>query len=178
MSRVLWLAGFSLVLQSVVAATAVAFGLASVPLTPAVLMVAYAALIEPPIEGALTATTVGFLLDALSGAAVGLNMLACLLLFLCGRVAAKRVPSSVGVIAALFVSGLAAGYYLFVLTLLYAFDRGRQSLALDGLFSTSLLTGASSLLVFPLIQRLFVSLGLEERTASVAERLSRRARGV
>ncbi|MFZ9886365.1 MAG: hypothetical protein ACO3JL_02585 [Myxococcota bacterium] len=177
MKRVLLLASIAFVLQAFIAAAAVAFGVAAVPLTPAVLVVAYAALVEPPVEGALSATCVGFLLDAISGTAIGLNMLACLLLLLVGRLMARRVPSPVGPLGALFVSALAAGYYLFVLTLLYIFERGRESLALEGLLSTSILTGAASLLVFPLIQRIFVRLGLEERAASVAERLSRRARG-
>ncbi len=177
MSRVLLLAGLGLLLHALEAGLAVVLGVTSIPLAPAVVLVAYAALVEPPVEAALTASSLGLVLDALSGSALGLNMLACLLVLLLGRVAAARVPSPRGVSGFLFAALLSAGYHLLVLTLLYVFEADRESFAVQGIVTTSISNGLLSLLLFPLAQRLLVVVGLEEREASMEERLARRARG-
>jgi rod shape-determining protein MreD len=176
MSRVLLLAGLGLLLHALEAGLAVVLGSSSLPLAPAVVLVAYAALVEPPVEAALTASCLGLVLDALSGSPLGLNMLACLFALLAGRLLARRVTSPRGVAAFLFATGMSAGYSLFVLTLLYVFGTARESFGLQGVVSSSLANGALSLLLFPLCQFLLVSLGLEEREATMQERLSRRAR--
>lgn len=178
MSRVLVLAVLALLLHALESGLAVVLGATSLPVAPAVVLVAYAALVEPPVEAALTASSLGLVLDALSGTALGLNMLACLLVLLLGRFAAPRVPSPRGVSAFLFAALLSAGYHTLVLTLLYVFEAQRESFGFQGIVTTSIANGLLALLLFPLVQRLLVALGLEEREATMEERLSRRARGL
>lgn len=176
MIRVLLLAGLGLLLHAFEAGFAVVLGSTSLPVAPAVVLVAYAALVEPPVEAALTASCLGLVLDALSGSPLGLNMLACLLALLAGRFFARRVSSPRGAAGFLFATGMSAGYSLFVLTLLYVFGTDRESFGLQGLVATSFANGLLSLLLFPLCQWLLVSMGLEERETTMEERLSRRAR--
>jgi len=178
LSRIFILAGLGLLLHAIQAALAVALGVTSLPLAPAVVLVAYAALVEPPVEAALAASSLGLVLDALSGSPLGLNMLACLLALLLGRLAAGVVSSPRGIPAFLFASVLSAGYHLFVLTLLFVFGTDRESFGLQGILSASLANGLLALLLFPLLQRLLVSVGLEERQESMEERLRRRSRGI
>lgn len=174
MSRVLVLALLAVLLHALDAGLAVAVGASSLPFVPAVILVAYAALVEPPGVAVVSASTAGLVLDALSGAPLGLNMLACLLALLLGRLSSSWVKTPRGPPAFLFAGGLSAGYHLFVVTLLYVFGSHPESLALQGLFSTALWNGLASLAVFPFTQWLLVRLGLEEREQTLAERLSRR----
>lgn len=174
MTRVLVLALLALVFHALLAGLAVAFGSSSLPLMPAVLLVSYAALVEPPVVAALAASTVGIVLDALAGAPLGLNMLACLLALLLGRFAASWVKSPRGLSAFLYAAALSAGYHLFVVTLLYVFGSHPEGLALHGLVGAALWNGFAALLVFPFTQWLLVRLGLEEREETLSERLARR----
>jgi rod shape-determining protein MreD len=176
-SRILILAGIGLLLHAGVSALAVVIGATSLPVAPAVVLVGYAALVEPPVEASLTASSLGLVLDALSGSPLGLNMLACLLALLLGRLAAGWVTSPRGLSAFLFASVLSAGYYLFVLSLLFIFGTERESFGLQGLVTTSLTNGALALVLFPACQRLLIWAGLEERSKTMEERLRHRARG-
>jgi cell shape-determining protein MreD len=177
MSRILILVGLGLLLHAAESAVAVILGMTSLPVAPAVVLVAYAALVEPPVEASLSASSLGLVLDALSGSPLGLNMLACLLALLLGRLAAGWVSSPRGLGAFAFASLLSAGYYLFVLTLLFVFGTDRESFGLQGLTTTSLMNGLLALLLFPICQKLLVWVGLEERSESMEERLKQRARG-
>lgn len=174
MSRVLTLALFAWFLHAAQAALAVAFGLSSLPVVPAVVLVAYAALVEPPVVAAVSAAVLGLILDALSGSPLGLNMLACLLALLSGRLASGWVAAPRGLGAFLFTGTLAAGYHLFVVTLLYVFGIHPESFAIQGVLSEALWNGLFGVVVLPFTQWLLVSLHLEEREMTLAERLSRR----
>lgn len=174
MIRVLLLACMALMLHAIQAWLAVAFGVSSLPILPAVVLVAYAALVEPPVVAALAASTIGLLLDAVSGTPLGLNMLACLLALLLGRSAADWIHSPRGMPAFLFTAAMAAGYHVFVVTLPWAFGPHPDEWVIRGFMSTAWWNGIASLLIFPLAQRLLVRLGLEEREETLSERLARR----
>ena len=182
MSRVGFLAAFGFLLHALSAGVAVALGVDVLPLVPGVVLVAYAALAEPPLEAALSASSLGLVMDALSGSPVGLNMLACLLALLLGRLASSQVASTQSFTAVLFAAALSAGYHVFVLALLFLFG-GAQSeqlgltgtLGVSGALWSAIWNGALAFALFPLIQRLMVRLGLEERELSFQERLHGRA---
>lgn len=174
MIRVLFLAGMALLLHGMQAALAVSFGVSSLPVLPAVVLVAYAALVEPPVVAALAASTIGLLLDALSGSPLGLNMLACLLALLLGRSAAEWIHAPRGTPAFLFTAAMAAGYHVFVVTLPWAFGPHPDEWVISGFMSTAWWNGVASLFIFPLAQRVLVRMGLEEREETLSERLARR----
>lgn len=174
MIRVVLLACMALLLHAVQAGLAVAFGVSSLPILPAVVLVAYAALVEPPVVAALAASTIGFLLDALSGTPLGLNMLACLLALLLGRSAADWIQSPRGMPAFLFAAAMAAGYHVFVVTLPWAFGPHPDEWIISGFMSTAWWNGVAAWFIFPWAQRVMVRLGLEEREEPLSERLARR----
>lgn len=175
MTRSLLLATLGLLLHAVQAAVAVAFGWESMPVAPAVVLVAYAALAEPPVEAAITATFLGLILDALSGSPIGLNMLSCLLALLVGRLAARWVTAPRGWGALAFGAALSAGYHLFLLILLKTFGAYREGLGILSVLSTALWDGLLSVVLMPATQWLLVAVRLEEREVTATERLSRRA---
>ena len=176
MSRSLLLASLGLLLHAIVAALAVALGWDALPVAPAVVLVAYAALAEPPIEAAISATLLGFMLDALSGSPIGMNMLACLLALLLGRLAAGAVAAPRGLGAFVFGGAMSMGYHLFLLIVLFMFDSEREAFGILGILSTAVFDGLLALVLMPTTQVLFISLGLEEREVTMTERLSYGAR--
>jgi rod shape-determining protein MreD len=176
MSRSLLLATLGLLLHAIVAALAVALGWDALPVAPAVVLVAYAALAEPPIEAAISATLLGFMLDALSGSPIGMNMLACLLALLVGRLAAGAVAAPRGLGAFVFGGGMSMGYHLFLLIVLLMFGGERESFGLLSILSTGLFDGLVALVLMPATQALFIALGLEQREVTMTERLTHGAR--
>lgn len=172
MIRSLLLASLGVLLHAIMAALAVTLGWNALPVAPAVVLVAYAALAEPPIEAAISATLLGFILDALSGSPIGMNMLACLLALLVGRLAAGAVAAPRGWGAFAFGGLMSMGYHLFLLVVLFMFDSSREAFGLLGILSTAIFDGWAALFLMPAAQALFISLGLEEREVTMTERLT------
>lgn len=175
MNRSLLLALLALVLHALQAAAAVSLGVSGLPMVPAVVLVAYAALAEPPVEAAVSATFLGLVLDALSGSPLGLNILACLLALFVGRLSAGMVAGPFGASAFAFAAVLSAGYHLFVLFLLTVFGAPRGGLGIGSVLWTGFVDGLLAVVLMPMVQWLFVRLGLEEREVTLKERLRSRA---
>lgn len=174
MSRIVVLTFLASVYQALQAGLAVALGTSAVAVNAGVVLVAYVALVEPPIVAVLSASMIGLVVDGLSGTPLGLNMLALLLALLLGRLAARSVKVPRGLPAFLFTAGLAAGYHLFVGFLFAAFGFHRAEAALQGFVSTSLWNGCLALLIFPFTQWILVRLKLEEVEETFSQRLARR----
>lgn len=174
MKRPLVLALLALVLTSFQAALAVVLGVSSLPFVPGVVLVAYAALVDPPVEAAITATLVGLVVDALSGTPLGLNVLACLLALLTGRLFAPWVLQPRGVAALLFTGGLSAGYHLVALTLLYVFSAERKAFGFLPMLTTAAGNALLAVVVIPVTRRALVAVGLEDKGESLRDRLSTR----
>jgi rod shape-determining protein MreD len=172
--RVVVLGVLALVLHAAVAALSVTFDSSGLPIAPAVVLVAYAALAEPPVEASISASVLGLLLDALTGAPLGLNMLACLAALGLGRPLAGSVSSPRSWSAFLFAAGLSAGYSIFIRVLLSVF--AGESFGFQGVFTTALTSGLLALMVFPWLSAAMIRFGLEDREESLAEKLGRRAR--
>lgn len=175
MIRSLLLVFIGLLLHATEAALAVSFGSAGLPLSPGIVVVAYAALVEPPVEAAITAALMGVVMDAMLGAPVGLNMLACLFALGLGRTLADKVSSPRSLVAFLFAAGISAAYHTFVVTLLFVFTSAQAGRGVFSVLPTALANGALSFFLFPLLRRLLIAAGLEEREVSFEERLSDRA---
>ena len=171
MTRALFLALLALVLTAATGAFAVMFGWTSMPLVPGVLLVAYAAIVDPPVEAAVSAALIGFVVDALVGTPLGVNVLACVAVLVGSRFVVGFVPAPRGVPSFLFVAGFSAVHALLALSLLFLFQR-RESFGLYALLATALVNGVASLALFPLVRRLLIMLRLEERGVTLQERLS------
>ena len=161
-------------MHALISASAVVFGFEGLPIAPAVVLVAYAALAEPPIEAAISAAFLGFVLDALTGAPVGLNMLACVVAFFLAWPNALWVSSPRSLSAFLFAGGMSAGYFLTLRVLLLIFND--EPFGVQGLFTIALANGALALLLFPPWHRLLVRLGLETDQANLEQKLEMRTR--
>ena len=174
MIRVVVLGTLALILHAALAALAVTFGSSGLPIAPAVVLVAYAALAEPPLEASVSAALLGLILDCLTGAPVGMNMLACIAALWVARPLTARVTSPRSWSAFLFAAGLAAGYALFVRGLLWIF--AREHFGIQGIFTTAITSGVVALLLFPGLSALMVRFGLEEREENLANKLAKRAK--
>jgi rod shape-determining protein MreD len=175
MMRPFALAGATIALQACLGALSVATGSNSFPLVPGVVLVAYSALVDPPIEAAISAAVIGIFLDALSGTPFGLNALACVLALLAARFFVQFVPRPRGLPAFLFTAGLSASYHFIALTLLYSFSSGREAFGFRGLVVTAIGNGIAALVLFPLTSMVLVALGLQQHDPSLNERLAGKA---
>lgn len=171
MTRALFLALLALVLTAGTGALAVMFGWSSVPFVPGVLLVAYAAIVDPPVEAAVSAALIGLVIDALAGTPLGVNVLACVAVLVGSRFVVGFVTAPRGAPSFLFVAGFSAAHALLALSLLFLFQR-RESFGLVALIATALVNGVGSLALFPLVRRLLILLRLEERGETLQERLS------
>ncbi len=158
---------------AVSSAAAVAMGLSNMPLVPGVLLVAYTAIADPPIEAALTAALVGLVMDALGGTPLGVSVIACVLALVSSRLVIGWVTSVRGPKAALFTAGLSAVYALIALVLLFAFQR-RQAFGLVSLAVLAVSHALASFVAFPLLTRVLVLLRLEQRGTSLHERMAQK----
>jgi hypothetical protein len=171
MSRALILSLLALALTAGTGALAVVFGWASVPLVPGVLLVSYAAIVDPPVQAAVSAALIGLVVDALVGTPLGVNVLACVAVLVGSRFVVSFVTAPRGVRSFLFVTGFAAAHALLALSLLFLFQR-RESFGFVALLATAPVSGVASLVLFPLVRRLLVALRLEERDETLQDRLS------
>ncbi|HEY4222529.1 MAG TPA: hypothetical protein VGO62_14340, partial [Myxococcota bacterium] len=146
MTRVLVMAGLALFLTSVAGAVAVMFGWSSVPVVPGVLLVAYAAIVDPPVEAAVSAAVIGLVIDALAGTPFGVNVLSCVAVLVGSRFVVGFVPQPRGIRSALFTGGLSAAHALVSLVMLYLFQR-REGFGFVPLVTTAFVNGAVSFVV-------------------------------
>ena len=156
MTRTLVLSLFALVLTAMTGALAVAFGWSSMPLVPGVLLVAYAGIVDPPVEAAVSAASIGLVVDALTGTPLGLNVLACVFVLMGSRFVVGWVPAPRGLPSFLFAAGFSAAHALLALSLLFLFQR-RESFGLAALLATALENGVASVVLFPIVHRSLVA---------------------
>lgn len=80
---------FTLLSESVLAASSVVFGFSSLPFTVIPIVAIYSAFFYLPFEAIVTAAGVGFIVDCLGGSPIGFNILAQIILWLiCALLAA------------------------------------------------------------------------------------------
>lgn len=120
-----------------------------------VAIVAFLALRATLVEGALSAFTVGYLMDLMSGRPTGLYTFLAVLTFLVGRVADSLVDVRTAPGFAVFAMGADLGHGLVAtfLNWLTSKDAALASLSLTGLPLEVALTGLASLLLYPLLKR-------------------------
>ena len=171
MTRVVLLAALALVLTAVTGAQAVMLGWSSLPVVPGVLLCAYAAIVDPPIEAAISAAVIGLVVDALAGTPFGVNVLSCVAVLVGSRFVVALVPSPRGFRSFVFVGGFSGAHALISLVMLFLFQR-REGFGFVPLISTAVANAIVSIALFPLLQRLFVALKLEERGESLQQRLA------
>lgn len=175
MRRSLLLAGLALAATAILAALAVPLSLTTVPIVPGVILVAYAAIVDPPVEAAISAALVGLTMDALAGTPLGVNVLACVLVLVASRLVIGWVTQPRGVQAALFVAGFSGAYAFVALLLVNLFQR-REAFGLGSVLVLALWNGLASFAVLPLLSRALVLLRLEEKGESLQERLASKSR--
>lgn len=174
MTRSLALAAVTLVLTALCGALAVPLSVSALPVVPGIIVLAYAALVDPPVEAALSAALIGLVLDALSGTPLGVNVLACVLVLVLSRLALGWVTSARGVQAALFAAGVSAAWAFIALVLLSLFQR--RAFGIGAIPVLALCNGLLALALMPALTRLLVVLRLEERGESLQERLAHKRR--
>lgn len=174
MRRVALACVLALVLKALIAALAVVFQTGPLPVLPAVVLIAYAALWHPPIEAALSAALVGIIIDALMGVPLGVNSLAAVLTLVASRPTLVWVPEPRGVAVTAFVAGFSAVHAAIAVLLLLLFGGLRASTELMSVFTIGVVNGLLSIALFPAYRALLVRLHLEERGASLHERLASR----
>ena len=173
MNRALLAVACCLVAMAVLRAAAVVLGVSGVPVTPAAVVVAWAALALPPLEAVVAASLCGLVVDALGGLPVGLSSFSLVVSLLLARLGTRSVTRAVGPLAALFAGGvgLLQATISWLLLAIFAPERAPWqpgTLMLVGLFDAAL---AWALL--PMLDRLGVLVGLE-RSTSTADRLAAR----
>lgn len=159
--------------SAVCASLPVLFGWSALLVTPGAVVCAYAALTQPPIEAAVTAALVGFVVDALSGSPLGASSLALVVTLLTSRLGVALVPVATGVTAFIFVFAFGAFHALLAQALLALFAQ-RRSVDVAIVVIVAVSDALLSLLLFPLIRRMLVLLRLEDKGATLRERLAAR----
>lgn len=173
MSRVALTMALALITTAIGAALPVVFGTGAWPLTPAVVLVAYAALTVPPLEAAVTAALVGLIVDALAGAPLGVSSFALVVTLLLSRLVVSLVPTARGPLALAFVFGFGFVHALLAQTLLAVFGQNRVVDVLV-VVGVGVLDAVAALVLFPLIRGALVVLRLEDKSATFKERLQAR----
>jgi hypothetical protein len=170
-TRVFILALLALLLTAFTGALAVMLGWSSLPVVPGVLLVAYAAIVDPPIEGAVSAAVVGLVIDALAGTPFGVNVLSCVAVLVGSRFVVELVHHPRGWRSFVFVGGFSAAHALASLIMLFLFQR-REGFGFVPLIATAACNAIASVVLFPILQFVFVRLKLEEKGESLQQRLA------
>ncbi len=163
----------TLVITAIISSLPVLFGTPAWPITPGAVIVAYAALAQPPVEAAVTAALVGLVVDALSGSPIGVSSFALVVTLLVSRPAVSLVPQPRGWMSFAFVAGFATAHALLAQALLALFGQ-RRAVDLLIVVVVGVLDAVLSLLLFPILRRVLVVLRLEDKGATLGERLSAR----
>lgn len=147
----------ALVLLSVEAVLVKYLGLGLTRIDVTVSLVAFLALRASTQAGAVSAFAIGYLLDLMSGRPTGLYTFLAVLLFLMARLAASLVDVRSAATFALFAMGADASHAL--LAFLFSWMTARKEIggpvmALSAIPLQVLLTGAASLLLYPLLRKL------------------------
>ena len=121
-----------------------------------VAVVAFLALRAGTLEGAISAFSVGYLLDLMSGRPTGLYTFLAVLVFLAGRLAAQLVHVRTAFAFALFAMAADVGHGLAAVLLSWlTVSSGRGVLAtLAALPLQVVLTGLAAWLLYPLLKRI------------------------
>jgi hypothetical protein len=173
MSRVFLTMAATLIATALVRAFAVMIEVASIPLTPAAAVVAWAALSLAPLEAVVAASCCGLVVDALGGLPVGLTSFSLVVALLITRLGIRGVARPVGLLAA-SVAGVVGLLQAFVSWgLLVFFVPERAPWQPGAAVFASCGDVVLGLVLLPILDRLGVVVGLE-RTASTAERLASR----
>jgi|GEM_PF-2163387 len=173
MNRALLAMAVCLVAMATLRVLPVVLGVSAVPLTPAAVVVAWAALVLPPLEAVVTASLCGLIVDALAGLPVGLSSFSLVVALLVARLGTRSVTRAVGPLAALFAGGVGLLQVTLSWLLLAVFAPERAPWQPGTLFLVGIFDGVLALLLLPLLDRLGVLVGLE-RSTSTADRLAAR----
>jgi hypothetical protein len=173
MSRVLLAMAVGLAAMAMVRVLPVVLGVASVPLTPGAVVVAWAALVLPPLEAVVAASLCGLIVDALAGLPVGLSSFSLVVALLVARLGTRSIPRAVGPLASAFAGGVGLLQATVSWVLLAVFAPERAPWQPGTLLLVGILDVGLALLLLPVLDRLGVLVGLE-RSTSTADRLAAR----
>lgn len=166
--------GFALLMTGFFSALSVVLGVSNMPFLPVILLVTYLITTESGIEGMLLTVVLGLFLDACAGYLLGINILICLGLFLAATPFGGLFGAPRGVAAFLLGSLSAMAYTLIHDALFTLFGNGGEGLSLSATFQSGLWNGVLGIVMFPLVDWLFIYFGYSERELSLTERLSSR----
>ncbi len=149
-------AAMALVLLSLEAVLVKYLGFSITRIDVTVALVAFLALRANTQEGAISAFTIGYLLDLSTGRPTGLYTFLAVLMFLLGKLAASLVDVRSGPSFALFAMGTDAAHGLLAVffTWMTAPKVAVGGVALSTLPVQVLLTGAAALVLYPLLRKL------------------------
>jgi rod shape-determining protein MreD len=153
--RLLVMLALSMVVLSLQAAVVRVFGFGTAPIDITVMLVVYVAIFCPNVEGAFTAFTLGYLLDALSGRPTGLYAFLAVLMFLLARLgnslidARSRPLFAMASAAGTVAMGVLAAFFSWMTS-----REGGQSAGLKTLPWQVLITFLAALVLWPVLRKL------------------------
>ncbi len=171
MRRVLLLAVLAVILAAFNSGAAVAFDRSSMPLQPIAILLAYAILAEPFVEGGFAALVLGLLLDIVGGAPLGLHGMCAVLVWLAGRVAIPWVRSPQRWAALPFTAAISAALQLAAGGLVFIFRPDRVALDVVGIAWGAFFDGLVCWFVFALVHFLMHRFGLDAAAPTWEERI-------
>ena len=174
MTRTLAFVFLAIVLQASASVLNVALSV-SVPLAPALLLIAWSAMHDGLIEGALAAACVGVVVDALSGNALGVGIFAALVCFLLGHFAMQLGASAHGV-SSFLLAGVVTLAFCVVAIGLWVLFGSRSEFGWKNMLATAACNTVAAPAVFALIRRIWVFLRLHDGDTSWEDRLASRGR--
>ena len=157
--------GLALLLLTLESVVVQQLGLAISRIDVTVVLVAFLAVRANTREGAISAFSVGYLLDLMSGQPTGLFTFLAVLTFLVGKLVVSLVEVRGRVAFVLFAMGADVGHGLLAsfFTWMTTKDGGSASALLPGLPLQVTLTGVAAALLYPLLRRFEAS---QDRTSS------------
>ncbi len=152
--RFLLTVGLALVLLSLESVVVKYLGLSVVRIDVTVVIVAFLALRASTLEGAFSSFAVGYMLDLMSGHPTGLFTFLAVLVFLLGRIGSSLVDVRSPPSFAVFAVGMDAVHALLTVFFSWMTSKGAGvGFSVWSLLIQILLTGASALLLFPLLRK-------------------------
>lgn len=149
-------------------------GSSSVLATPGAIVVAYAVLTMAPVEAIVTAALCGLVVDGLGGMPLGVGSFSMVVVVLLARLALRFMTETRGPPAAAFAGGFGAMQALLVGAMLSAFAGRAGSFDVVQAIGIGVIDGVLALALFPILHWIGVLFGVEEKGATLRERLAAR----
>jgi rod shape-determining protein MreD len=174
MSRILVCMGATLITMAIARVLPVLFGTDPWPMTPAAVVVAFAALTLAPIEAVVAAALCGFVTDALAGMPVGVSSFSMVVTLLAARLGLRFMSGARGFTAAAFAGAFGMTQAVVAMSLMAFFGQRPATMSILDIGLLGLLDTVWAIVIAPPLLAVLGRLGVE-RQSSLGERLAARS---